>query len=98
MPPPGRLDHRLAAVDADDRTPRRHQPRQRRGVVAQAAADVQDSAARRGAEQSKALALALGEERDRLDEVQATREHREVRGAVNVLEPRGKSSFIDASR
>ena len=37
-----------------------------------------------GAEQVIALALALGEERDRLDEIQTAREHREVRGAVHV--------------
>jgi hypothetical protein len=40
VPSPGRLDHRPATVDAHDRTPRRHELRQCRGVVAQATADI----------------------------------------------------------
>jgi hypothetical protein len=80
----------LAAVDSDHRTAGRDAPRQRRRVVPETAPDLQDDAARPGGEQVIAFALALREERQRVDQRQATGEHLEIRSAIHSLESRGE--------
>ena len=85
-----RVDHRLAPVDRDNRPARCDAPRQCRGVVAEPTTDLEDPAARCGSEQVVALALALGEERDRVDQRQTSGEHLEIGGLVDTLESRGE--------
>src|SRR5258707_15823188 len=85
-----RVDHRLAPVDRDDRTARSNALRQRRGVVPEPATDLEDPAARRRVEQVITRSLALFEERQRVNQRQAAREHLEIRGAVDALKSRSE--------
>src|SRR5262249_51369816 len=88
-----RRDHGLAPVDGDDRAIRRNEPRQRRGVVAEPTADLQDPAPGAGADKVITLALALGEKRERVDQGQTAREHREIRRGVDAL--KSPSEVVD---
>ena len=90
----GRVDHRLAAVDGDHRTARCDAPRQRRGVVPESAADLEDPAARRGAEQVIALALALGEERERVDQVRQLENTSKSEAWSTLWNPEARSSAM----
>jgi len=85
-----RRDHGLASIDGDDGTTRWNEPCQCRGVVSESTADLQDPAPGRGADNVITRALALGEKRQRVDQRQAAREHREVRRGVDALKSSGE--------